>query len=156
MIQVKISLRKFHEDNKPWREFDAWKRRPPIRLQAIKVRCYIYQCKDLPILESDGSADPFIKLYNPEGRDYETTVVPDSLNPIFYRTFDVNLECMDLNTAPPIIIDVWDEDAELFDSTNDFMGRATIFLDNCGAATKMNTFKKYLQRPPQPSWFPFR
>ena len=79
-----------------------------------------------------------------------THTVPDSLNPIFYSTFDVNYECMSsetYETAPPIVLDVWDEDKELFDRTNDFMGRATIYLHECGAATKLNTFKKYLNRP---------
>jgi hypothetical protein len=51
---------------------------------------------------------------------------------------------------------VWDEDRELLDISSDYMGRATIYLDQCGAATKLNTFKKFLNRPPQPSWFPLR
>ena len=156
MVQVKISLRHFDEDNIPWKEFPAWSKRPPTRLHAFKVRTYIYQCRELPVLESDGSADAFVKLYNPEGEDFSTPVVPDSLNPIYYQTFDVNYECMTMDTAPPIVLDIWDEDRELLDWSNDFMGRATIYLDKCGAANKLNTFKKYLNRPPQPQWHPIR
>jgi hypothetical protein len=73
--------------------------------------------------------------------------VPDSLNPIFYKTFDVQYECMSIETSPPIVIDIWDEDKELFDMTNDFMGRATVYLHQCAPANKLNTFKKYLNRP---------
>lgn len=42
MVQVKLSLRKFKEDNKKWKEIDAWRLRPQTRLKAFKVRCYIY------------------------------------------------------------------------------------------------------------------
>jgi hypothetical protein len=30
--------------------------------------------------------------------------------------------------APPIILNIWDKDDELLDSTDDFIGRAVIFL----------------------------
>jgi Ca2+-dependent lipid-binding protein len=30
----------------------------------IKVRAYIYQCKDLPAADSNGTSDPFIKVWD--------------------------------------------------------------------------------------------
>jgi hypothetical protein len=34
----------------------------------------------------------------------------------------------DINTAPPIILDVYDRDFGLFDMKDDFLGRACIFV----------------------------
>lgn len=43
-----------------FKEQKAWKKEPPRRVLAFNMRCYIFQCRDLPAADSDGSSDPFI------------------------------------------------------------------------------------------------
>lgn len=51
----------------------------------MKVRAYIYQCKDLPSGDEDGLSDPFIKIWDKLREVPETKVIQDTLNPIFYE-----------------------------------------------------------------------
>ena len=41
-------------------DYPAWSKRPPKRLDAKKIRCYIFQCRDIPAADDDGSTDAFI------------------------------------------------------------------------------------------------
>lgn len=109
-----------------FKNYDAWKRPPPKRLNSYKVRCYIYQCRDLPAADSDGSSDPFIEVWSTDKKKAKTPVVDDNCNPIFFSTLEVFYDFTSLNEAPPIILNIWDKDDELFDSTDDFIGRAII------------------------------
>lgn len=34
-----------------------------------KVRCYIFQCKELPAADSDGQSDPYVEVYNMIGKN---------------------------------------------------------------------------------------
>jgi len=43
---------------------DTWKRPPKKRCNPVKVRCYIYQCRDLPAADSNGTSDPFVKIWD--------------------------------------------------------------------------------------------
>lgn len=36
---------------------------PPKRLSSWKIRCYIYQCKDLPPADSEGTSDAYIEAW---------------------------------------------------------------------------------------------
>lgn len=53
------------------------------------------------------------------------------MNPLFYECLELEYEILkddinDLNCYPPFIVDVFDEDRELFDSSDDFLCRAII------------------------------
>ena len=42
------------------KEIPAWASKLPDRPQAFMARCYIYQCKNLPSADKDGTSDPYI------------------------------------------------------------------------------------------------
>lgn len=53
---------------------------------------------------------------------------------MFYETIELDYEVdkmNDLESYPPFIIDVYDHDDDLFDSTPDFLGRAIIEPEDC-------------------------
>ena len=55
IVSVKISI---HDKTKDgpinFEQFDAWKKPPAKRLNVMKVRAFIFQCRDLPAADSDG------------------------------------------------------------------------------------------------------
>jgi len=55
-----------------------------------------------------------------------TPFVEDNCNPIFFSAVEIFYDFNTINDAPPIILNIWDKDDELFDSTDDFIGRAII------------------------------
>jgi Ca2+-dependent lipid-binding protein len=127
-----------------YKTFDAWKKAPPKRLSSWKLRTYIYQCKDLPAADSNGSSDPYIEVWSTDKKKCKTPVVEDNCNPIFFSTLDVYLDFATKVDAPPIILNIWDEDTDLLDSTDDFIGRAVIDI-NDAAISEDDTI-------PEPKW----
>jgi len=61
----------------------------------------------------------------------------------------VPIEFNDLNRAPPVILNVFDTDEDLLDSTDDFIGRATIFLNKVDVLSNDDTI-------PYPRWYPVK
>ena len=59
------------------------------------MRCYIFQCRDLPAADSDGSSDPFIKIFNCTDSDVQTSVIEDNVNPIFMECKEIGLDFND-------------------------------------------------------------
>lgn len=103
------------------------------------MRAFIFQCRDLPAADSDGSSDPFIKIFNTDEDEVVTTVIEDNLNPIFMECLEVGLDFMskthingsvptDYSSAPPIVLDVLDADEGYISNSSDFLGRCKIFL----------------------------
>lgn len=83
-------------------------------------------------------ADPYIKCWDQNGKCERTQIVNNSLDPIYYEVkeffsdifLDPKLQDSPIKILegfPPFIMDVWDSDSGLLDSTDDFMARATIF-----------------------------
>jgi len=149
MISMKLSIVKQDEENAvDWKKFFAWKKKPPSRMTSYKVRIYIFQCKDLPAADSDGSSDPYITVFNPDGKahhdHHRTRTVNDTVNPLFYQALQIDYDFLDLDTAPPIVLDCYDTDDGLLDSTDDFLGRAVIHLKEASVAHSLNTYPKLL------------
>jgi Ca2+-dependent lipid-binding protein len=111
-----------------FKQHEAWKKPPPKRLTSWKVRCYIYQCKDLPAADSEGSSDPYIEVWSTDKKKAKTPVVEDNCNPIFFETLEIYYDFTKSEEAPPIILNVWDMDNDILDSTDDFIGRSVIFF----------------------------
>ena len=72
---------------------ENWRKKPPKRMgNCRKVRCYIFSCKDIPSADDDGQSDCYIKIFNQDGDNIKTIIVPDSLNPIFYECKEFFIE----------------------------------------------------------------
>ena len=136
MLQFKLSINDVTENGSvDFKNFDAWRKPPPRRLGSKKIRCFIFQCRDIPSADEDGASDSYIQVWNPSNEDLRTRRIDDSVNPIYYDTIEMLYDFADIESAPPIIFNVMDHDDALFDSTDDFLGRAVIYLQD--AATNL-------------------
>lgn len=109
------------------------------RANPVKIRCYIYLCRDLPAADKSGTSDPYLKIWDTVPEDKKTSVVEDNCNPLYYETVELDYEVEnqeDLESYPPFIFDCYDHDDGLIDSTDDFMGRAIIEPEDCALITQ--------------------
>lgn len=72
-----------------FKQYKAWKRAIPMRDHSVIVRCYIYQCRDLPSADGDGSADPYLTVWDmtqndPKKPTKKTPTVFDTVDPLFF------------------------------------------------------------------------
>ena len=72
-----------------YKQYEAWKKPPPRRLNVKKIRCFIFQCRDIPSADEDGTSDAYISVWNQEGKELRTRVIEDSLNPIYFETIEL-------------------------------------------------------------------
>ena len=157
MISIKISAARVTTNAGPPREIDftkelAWRKPPPQRVQAYQVRIFVFQCKNLPAADSDGSSDPFISVFNTSGDNVCTPVIEDNINPIFMEPLEIDLDFNDIKNyedAPPIIMDVMDADEGYFSDTADFLGRCTIQIKDIDDISEGDEI-------PLPKWYPIR
>lgn len=157
MIQMKFSINaKGMNGPVDYKTFDAWKKPPPRRLGSKKIRCFIFQCRGIPSADSDGSSDSYISVWNPEGEQYRTRTIEDSLNPIYFETIEMLYDMADLETAPPIIFNIWDHDADLFDSSDDFLGRSVIYLKDASTNLEFGDDEAQCNEIPKPKWHDIR
>ena len=89
MISIKMSVKKKGFDAYDFKSAEAWSKPPPKRVGAWKIRCFIFQCKDIPAADEDGSSDPFIRVWHCGEEQIKTKTIDDNLNPIFMSTKDV-------------------------------------------------------------------
>ena len=92
-----------------WNDNPVWGARMKRRPGNKKVRAYVFQCRDLPAADSDGTSDPFLEFVDCE-KGHRTEVVNDNLNPIYYDCIEMVYEANTLEELPPFIIDCFDED----------------------------------------------
>lgn len=115
-----------------WNKKTLWK-----RPEAVKVRAYVYQARDLPAADAEGTSDPYCKIWDTTANAKKfkrTLVVEDNCNPLFYECIELDYEVVkkdDLESYPPFIIDIFDHDDDLFDSTPDFMCRCIVEPEDC-------------------------
>lgn len=98
-------------DDFRWDKCPSWNKLPK-RLDCHKVRCYIFACKDLPSIDTDGTADPYVRINGASEGEERTSIIHDSLNPIFWQVRDFYVEYKLAEEAAPIILSVWDSDAD--------------------------------------------
>ena len=88
-----------------------------------------------------------------------TKTVHDTLNPIFYEVFDVAHEFTVLKDAPPIILNLWDENGSL--ERDKYLGRCLLYL-NEAASNKIVDSDDYdfsedaINKIPKPKWHDIR
>jgi hypothetical protein len=75
--------------------------------------------------------------------------VEDNLNPMFFKCIETTMDYDQPETAPPIVLNLWDKDNDILDSTDDFMGRAVIFMQDA-VISRDNSV------PPEPKWHKIR
>lgn len=46
----------------------------------------------MPAADSDGSSDPFIRIFNTTGENVSTAVIEDNVNPIFMEVKEVGMD----------------------------------------------------------------
>ena len=92
-----------------WSSIAVWGKRMPRRPGNLKVRAYVFQCRDLPAADSDGTSDPFLQFTDSDVPQ-KTAVINDNLNPIYYQAVDLMYEANSIDDLPPFIIDCYDED----------------------------------------------
>lgn len=138
MIQFKLSINDTRKNGAiDYKVFDAWKKAPPRRLETRKIRCFIFQCRDIPSADADGSSDAYISLWNPDNKkEVKTKVIEDSLNPIYFETLEMLYDLADIETAPPIVMNIWDRDSGIMRESYDFLGRCTVPLDKAASNLK--------------------
>lgn len=166
MIQIKMSIHDRVASGGSainFKDFAAWKKAPPRRLGSKKIRCFIFQCRNIPSADSDGSSDSYITVWNPEGggknkEHYMTPVIEDSLNPIYLHTIEMLYDMADLETAPPIVFNIWDRDEDILDSTDDYLGRAVIYLNEASSNLSEHGSEDdiYVNNIPKPKWHDIR
>ena len=103
----------------------------PRRPGNLKVRAYIFQCRDLPAADEDGTSDPFLQITDSDVPK-KTEVINDNLNPIFYQALDLIYEANTLEELPPFIIDCFDQDEAFVGKGGaDYLARACIEVKDC-------------------------
>ena len=74
-------VQKVEDEPIQFADFDCWCKRPPRRAEAIKIRAYIYQARDLPAADKEGTSDPFITVWDCDDKPKKTRCIEDTLNP---------------------------------------------------------------------------
>ena len=68
MLQLKLAIIDVQKNGMvDFEKMPGWKKKPPRRLGSKKIRCFIYQCRNIPSADADGSSDSYISVWNPEG-----------------------------------------------------------------------------------------
>lgn len=124
---IRISIHNVTESGPYTWDKGIWNTRMSKRPGNLKARAYIYQCRDLPSADSDGTSDPFIVITDSE-IPQRTITIDDNVNPIFYQALDLMYEANSIDEMPPFIIDCYDEDPGILGSkpSADFLNRAII------------------------------
>lgn len=128
MISLKLSVNHINKNGHiDFMQYDSWKRLPPKRFQAYIIRAYIYQCRELLSADDNGLSDPYVELWSTDKERQITPCIEENCNPMFFSTIQVFSEFDTLETAPPIVLNVWDRDDGVLE-TDDFLGMAVIFI----------------------------
>jgi Ca2+-dependent lipid-binding protein len=141
MISIKLSVNDVAaKGNVDFKSFESWSKKPPKRPKVLNIRVFLFQCRDIPSSDDDGNSDCYIKIWNSDNKEMRTRTVHDTLNPIFYEVFDVAHEFTVLKDAPPIILNLWDENGTL--EHDKYLGRCLLYL-NQAASNKLDGTDDY-------------
>jgi len=138
-----------------FKSMDAWKTLPAKRPGRKLVRAYIYQCRDLPAADSDGTSDPYIVVWDTEDKTKKTVVIEDNLNPIYYQTLELTYEASTVDELPAFIFDVYDYDGLNPLDADDFIARAVIPIRD-EVTGEINISYSENDEIPRPKWHPMR
>eukprot|EP00743_Colponemidia_sp_Colp-15_P011268 GILK01012542.1.p1 GENE.GILK01012542.1~~GILK01012542.1.p1 ORF type:complete len:1447 (-),score=299.86 GILK01012542.1:238-4578(-) len=87
--------------------------------EPFEIRAHIYQSRDLPAADSNGSVDPYVTV-KMQGKTVKTEIVARNCDASWYQTLTLDVELPPLYLAAPILVQVLDHDSF---SKDDFVGR---------------------------------
>lgn len=73
-------------------------------------------------------------MWNPDAKDVRTATIEDNNNPIFYQALEIYYDFDKLENAPPIVLNLWDEDSNPLDP-DDYLGRCVVYLHQTRVST---------------------
>jgi len=146
-ISVKMSVHDGTVTPIEWKKQPAWSKKLSKRSDILKVRAYVFQCRDLPAADEDGQSDPYIKIWDIQHKQVKTKTIYDNITPLFYECVEMQYEANNSEELPPFLLDIYDEDDGV-GSSDDFLGRATIKAEDAAVSTD-NTI-------PDPKWHPVK
>ena len=146
---------------------ENWKKRLPRRPESAKIRCYLFQCKDLPAADEDGSSDPKVIVFNTVDHDsdkkrmikqvQQTETVDNNCDPMFYQLLELKIDYTKGEELPPFIFDIYDVDKKLIgDDELDYIGRAVVHLKDSAHKKISEEDDSVDLRPEVPKWHPVR
>ena len=110
------------------KEQDQFWLKNPVKVEGIKMKliCNIFQCRSLPPSDASGLADPYVVISH-QGKTVSTGREDkiQTLNPIWYEYYIMDIDFVSANDSPPIFIYVWDYDKI---GGDDLMGVCTILV----------------------------
>lgn len=106
-------------------------------------------------MDPTGASDPYIECWTPDDQKIKTDVVEQTNNPLYYETKEFLSEFNDVNEAPPIMLIFFDTDDGWFDSEDDYMGRAVIYLKDVKDLAPPYQLSTD-DRIPVPTWYPVK
>jgi hypothetical protein len=116
--------------------------------ELFEVRVHIYQAKELPPSDPDGSVDPYFKVMFNGEKDQRTSTKSDTAAPLYYETCSFRAELPpDDEFAPPVILRLYDEDA--FDK-DDYLGCCFLYLDDEETTFDLGDYSGDIL--PEPKW----
>ncbi len=129
ILGVRLSLWDVTNNGGPanWNNYPNWVEKLKKRPKIIKVRAYIFQARDLPAADENGSSDPFARIQDC-GTTQDTKTIFDNTNPIWYETLELGYEAANINDMPPIVVDTYDMDICTIGSPDlDFLARTVLY-----------------------------
>jgi len=130
-----------------WNDYPYWAMKMKRRPQIIKVRAYVFQARDLPAADANGSSDPFARITDCAA-EVDTMVIFDNVNPIWYQTLELGYEAASLEDMPPIIVDTYDIDVNTIGKNDlDFLARSVLYIHDIEPYSEGDSV-------PRPKWYP--
>jgi Ca2+-dependent lipid-binding protein len=116
----------------------------------------------LPPADEAGHSDPYVQVYDYNNPEIKTEICEDTNNPIFYEVKEFTFSCnnvkgeIDLVTAPPMILNIFDHDDGYVDKTDDLIGRAVINLLEAANTDDGVRHISFDDEIPMPTWYPVK
>ena len=131
------------------------------------IRCYLFQCRDLPAADEDGSSDPMVIVYNSVDKNSDkksmlknvrkTKMIENNCDPMFYELLELKVDYFEDNELPPFVFDIYDVDKKMIgDDELDYIGRATVHVDPSDIKFITRETDTVDLKPPEPKWYPIR
>ena len=65
LVQIKLTINPLKTNPElNFDQFPNWSAPIPDRLSSYTLRCYIFQCRDIPSADSEGTSDVFLRVWN--------------------------------------------------------------------------------------------